>query len=344
MVQTAVNDAVMTTPAASVDAAVAAANRAILSALMPAQMPSIEASYNAAIASIADSPAKTAGVAAGERAATALLAARAEDKVAADQYRPFTVAGTYVPTAAPAASQWNARKPWLMTSVAQYRPGPPPSLTSEAWTRDFNEVKTMGAKASTARSAEQSDIARFWEYSLPNIYYGVVQSVANAPGRDVKSNARLYMAVTQAMDDALMAVFEAKYHYNFWRPVTAIRNADMDGNDATQREAGWTPFIDTPMHPEYPSGHSVLASSVAAVLDAEIGKSGGPLLTTTSPTAKNAARSWATPAEFVREVSNARVYGGMHYRSATQAGESIGQKIGELAAAKYAKPIQYAAQ
>jgi hypothetical protein len=200
--------------------------------------------------------------------------------------------------------------------------------------RDFEEVKTLGAKASARRTAEQSDIARFWEYSLPAIYFGVVQSVADMPGRDIGRNARLYMATAQAMDDALVAIFDAKYHYNFWRPVTAIRNADIDGNDATQRDASWTPFIDTPMHPEYPSGHSVLAGAVGAVLEAEIG-SGTAALATTSPTAKNATRRWSSPAEFVREVSDARIYAGIHYRSATQAGESIGRKVGELAAATH---------
>ena len=119
----------------------------------------------------------------------------------------------------PAAPQWPQRKPWLMTSAAQFRPGPPPALASEAWARDYNEVKALGGKHSTLRTAEQTEIARFWEYSLPPIYHGVVRSVADAPGRDVTQNARLFAAVAQAMDDAMIAVFDAKYHYNFWRPV-----------------------------------------------------------------------------------------------------------------------------
>ena len=109
-------------------------------------------------------------------------------------------------------------------------------------------------QAGSRRSAEQTEIARFWEYSLPAIYYGVVRSVAQAPGRDATQNARLYAAMAQAMDDALISVFEAKYHYNFWRPVTAIRNGDIDGNDATVAEPRWAPLVETPMHPEYPSG------------------------------------------------------------------------------------------
>ena len=148
-----------------------------------------------------------------------------------------------------------------MVSPSQFRPAPPPALNSDAWARDYNEVKTLGGKTSAKRSAEQSDIARFWEYSLPAIYFGVVHSVAQTPGRDPAQNARMFAAVAQAMDDALISVFDAKYHYNFWRPVTAIRNGDIDGNDATQREAAWTAFSDAPMHPEYPSAHAILAGS-----------------------------------------------------------------------------------
>ena len=139
-----------------------------------------------------------------------------------------------MPTAAPAVPQWSQRKPWLMTSAAQFRPGPPPALASDAWARDYNEVKALGGKVSTRRSAEQTEIARFWEYSLPPIYYGVVHSVARMPGREVAQNARLFAAVAQAMDDAMIAVFDAKYHYNFWRPATAIRNGDIDGNDGNR--------------------------------------------------------------------------------------------------------------
>ena len=199
-------------------------------------------------------------------------------------------------------------------------------------TRDYNEVKALGAKTSTHRSAEQTEIARFWEYSLPSIYHGVVRSVAISAGRDVARNARLFALVAQAMDDAMISVFDAKYHYNFWRPVTAIRNGDIDGNDATQREASWTSFIDHPMHPEYPSGHAILAGVVGAVVKADVGKSAMPQLTTASPSAKGATRRWNNVDEFVQEVSDSRIYAGIHYRSATETGAAMGRRIGELAA------------
>ena len=237
-------------PGASVDAAVAAANRATLAKLVPSQQAAIDAAYQAALARIADGPAKTAGIAVGEKAAAAVLARRADDGAATGEtYRPHTTPGVYVPTVIPVVSQWPQRKPWLMTSPAQFRPGPPPTLTSEVWARDYNEIKALGAKNSTRRTAEQTEIARFWEATLPTIYHGVVRSVADVPGREVTQNARLFAAVTQAMDDALIAVFDAKYHYNFWRPITAIRNGDIDGNDATERD----PVVDAVhRHPHAP--------------------------------------------------------------------------------------------
>jgi hypothetical protein len=328
-------------PGASVDAAVAAANRITLAQLVPAQQAEIDRAYQAALSAIPDGPAKTAGIALGEQAAAAILASCADDGAAAGEtYRPYTTAGVYVPTIIPAVPQWPQRKPWLMTSPAQFRPGPPPTLTSEVWARDYNEIKALGGKNSTRRTPEQTETARFWEATLPPIYHGIVRSVANMPGREVTQNARLFMAVTQAMDDALIAVLDAKYHYNFWRPITAIRNGDIDGNDATEREPSWTPFIDTPMHPEYPCAHCTVAGAVGAVLQAEIGTGPMPTLTTTSYTAKGAARSWSKLDDFMQEVAQARIYDGVHYRTSTEVGMAMGKQVGALAAAKYLQPLK----
>ena len=222
-----------------------------------------------------------------------------------------------------------------MTNAAQFRPGPPPVLTNEVWARDYNEIKALGGKNSKQRTAEQTEIARFWEATLPPIYYGLVRSVATVPGRDVTQNPRLFAAVTQAMDDAMIAVFDAKYHYNFWRPVTAICNGDLDGNDATEPDLSWAPFVDTPMHPEYPCAHCIIASAVGTVLAAEIGAGPTPVLTTTSSTANNSARTWKTIDDFVQEVSLGRIYDGVHYRFSTQAGTAMGKQVGALAVAKF---------
>ncbi|HEX9163472.1 MAG TPA: vanadium-dependent haloperoxidase [Thermoanaerobaculia bacterium] len=324
---------------ASVEAAIAAANRSTLAQLLPAQQAAIDRTYQAALAMIADGPAKTAGVAVGDKAAAAILALRADDGASsAETYRPHTTAGVYVPTVIPAVPQWTQRKPWLMTSPSQFRPGPPPTLTSELWARDYNEIKALGSKNSTRRTPEQTAIARFWEATLPPIYHGIVRSVATVSGREVTQNARLFAAVTQASDDAMIAIMDAKYHYNFWRPVTAIRNGDIDGNDATERDPSWTPFIDTPMHPEYPCAHCIISAAIGTVLRAEIGTGPMPTLTTTSTTANGAARSWTKIDDFIQEVANARIYDGVHYRNSTEVGIAMGKQIGELAVAKYLRP------
>jgi len=323
-------------PGASVDAAIAAANRTALAKLLPSQQASIDSAYQAALAKIADGAAKTSGIALGEQAAAAILALRADDGAAAGEtYRPQTAPGVYVPTVLPAVTHWPQRKPWLMNSAAQFRPGPPPALSSPLWARDFNEVKALGGKSNSRRTAEQTQIAGFWEATLPPIFNGIVLSVADVAGREVTQNARLFAAVAQAADDALLAVFEAKYHYNFWRPVTAIRNGDLDGNEATERDASWTPFIETPMHPEYPCAHCVVAAAVGTVLQAEVGTGAMPTLTTTSYLVKGSARNWTKIDELMQEVGNARVYDGVHFRNSTEVGTAMGKQVGALAVAKF---------
>jgi hypothetical protein len=219
-----------------------------------------------------------------------------------------------------------------MSRGDQFRPGPPPALTSDTWARDYNEIKAVGGRNSTQRTAEQTAIAKFWEATAPAVYWPVARSVAAMPGRDVTDNARLFALAAMAMDDALIAVFDAKYAYNFWRPVTAIRNGDLDGNDATERDAGWTPFISTPMHPEYPCAHCIVSSSLGAVLAAEVGAGAAPRLSSVSSTADGAVRTWASVDDFTKEVALARIYDGVHYRYSTEVGSAMGKKIGELAA------------
>jgi PAP2 superfamily protein len=327
-------------PGASVDAAVAAATRTALAKLMPTQQAAIDADYEAALKLVPDGAAKTSGIAVGEQAATACLARVDEGLGLPDMYRPHAAPGVYVPTLMPAVPNWGKRKPWVMTSGAQFRPGPPPALTSEAWARDYNEIKAIGSKNSTRRSPEQTAMAKFWEATAPAVYWPVARAVAAAPGRDVTANARLLAIAAMAMDDALIAVFDAKYTYNLWRPVTAIRNGDADGNDATERDPSWTPFIDTPMHPEYPCAHCIVSASLGAVLQAELGSSPVPAMSSASSTAGGAVRTWKSVDEFVQEVAVARIYDGVHYRNSTVVGTAMGKQIGELAVKSFPKPIR----
>jgi hypothetical protein len=323
-------------PGASVDAAVASATRVSLLKLFPPQQMAIEADYQAALKSIPDGDAKTRGIAAGDQAATAILALCAEDgAMAPNTYRPHTTPGVYVPTVFPAVPHWGKRKPWMLTSGEQFRPGPPPALTSETWKRDLAEIKVLGARTGSQRTAEQTAIAQFWEATQPVVYWPVARSVASAPGRDVSENARLFAVAAMAMDDALIAVFDGKYVYNLWRPVTAIRNVEGD-----LRDPAWLPFIETPMHPEYPCAHCIVSASLGAVLAAEIGSGPTPRLAASSYTANGAQRSWNSVKDFWQEVAVARIYDGVHYRFSTEVGSEMGRKVGELAVQKFPKPMK----
>jgi len=321
---------------ASVDAAVAAANRTALLELMPGEKEAIESAYQAALAKLADGAAKTDGIAVGEKAARAVLARAAADGAnAADTYMPHTSPGVYVPTMIPVSTSWPKRKPWVMDRADQFRPGPPPALDSDTWAHDYKEVMLLGGKNSTQRSKEQTEIARFWEETRPLVYHPVLRSVASMPGRTVAQNARFYAVATVAVDDALIAIFDAKYTYNFWRPITAVRHGG--GNKALAAEAGWTPFVNTPMHPEYPCAHCVSSGALGAVIEAELGATPPPVLSSSSPTAGGTVREWRTVAAFMEEVRMARIYDGVHYRNSTEVGNDMGRKVGALAAERFGR-------
>ena len=323
---------------ASIDAAVAGANRVTLGALVPDEKAAIEAAYQAALATIPDGPAKTDGIAVGEHAAAMILSRAAQDGASAPEtYEPYTTPGRYVPTAIPVFSTWARRTPWIMDAPSQFRPGPPPALTSETWAKDFEEVKQLGSKTSTARSAEQTAIARFWEDTRPLVYHPIVRSVATMPGRTVGQNARLFAAAAMAVDDALIAVYDAKYTYNFWRPITAARIEHVAGSQTVPAQPGWTPFVPTPMHPEYPCAHCISSGAIGAVLAAELGGGPVPTLSSSSPTAGDAVREWQSIDDFMEEVKMARIYDGVHYRTSTVVGNEMGMKIGALVIQKFAR-------
>lgn len=322
-------------PGASVEAAIAAVNRAVLLKAAPSQQAATEAAYQAALAAVADGKPKADGVALGEQAVAELVARRATKAADMVYYRPVTSPGMYVPTVVPVAGDAApVTLCWVLERVDQFRPGPPPDLKSAIWARDYNEVKAMGARTGSQRTPEQTEIARFWTTTGPAVYFPLARSLAGQPGREVTRNARFLAVYAQAGVDAIDAVFDAKYRYQFWRPFTAIRNGDQDGNDATERDPSWLPFIDTPMHPEYPCAHCTAAGAYGAVLTAEIGSGPAARLSGTSPTLPGATRSWASVADFVQEVSNARIYDGVHYRNSAEVGAALGKKVGELAVAK----------
>jgi hypothetical protein len=219
-----------------------------------------------------------------------------------------------------------------MASASQFRAPPPPALTSETWTKDVNEIREIGSSVSTSRSAEQTTIARFWFFTGPRTYNAIVRQIATNRKMDLVDCARLYALTSIATADAFTAVFDAKYAYNLWRPITAIRNADLTSNPATPREASWQPLGTTPMHPEYPCAHCIVSNTVATVLQNVVGDEVGEI-TLTSPTAPGVTRKWTRLQDYSNEVSSARIYAGFHYRFSTEAGREMGKKIGDLTAA-----------
>ena len=320
---------------ASVEAAVAAASRAVLLQEAPALKDKTEAAYAHALAAIAEGEARTKGIGVGERAAADVLTKHSHDLDSIEPYRPVTSPGLYAPTTIPTGWSLGQHRPWFMKSAAQFRPGPPPALKSELWARDYNEIKALGSATSTARTPEQTEIARFWATNLPDVHLGLARSVATAAGREVTRNARLYAAVAAAMNETEISVFEAKYHFLFWRPITAIRNGDRDDNPATERDPDWVPLIATPMQPEYPCAHCMLAASVVTVLRAEAGGRSALNLSTTSNTAPGVTRRWTSTDALVQEVSMARIWSGVHYRTSTEVGNRMGEQVGALVAAGY---------
>jgi hypothetical protein len=315
---------------ASKDAAAAAAAHAVLMSLYPDQKPKLDEALQASLGSVAELDARSKGVELGKKAAAGIIALRADDGVdAAESYRPFTQAGVYVPTALPAEIISGNIKPWVMERGSQFRAQPPPALDSEVWTRDVNEIRELGALKSSKRTAEQTEIGRFWFLTGPRTYVQLAQQIVETKKMDVADCARLYALLSMATSDAFIAVFDAKYAYNFWRPITAIRNADLTGNPATPREAAWTPLGTTPPHPEYPCAHCIVAAAVAEVLQGVAGEDVGEL-TLASPFVPG-TRKWTRLQDYRDEVALARIYAGFHYRFSTEAAKVMGQKIGELA-------------
>ena len=317
--------------AASREAAAAAAAYDVLLALHPDKKAELDAALAGSLAGITENEAKSKGIELGKQAAAGIIALRTNDgSNTPEDYRPATTAGVYVPTTTPIESTSSKIKPFAMTSASQFRAGPPPALTSETWTRDLNEIREIGSNASARRSAEQTTIARFWFFTGPRTYNTIVRQIATNRKMDLVDCARLYALTSIAGADAFIAIFEAKYAYNFWRPVTAIRNADLTSNPATPREASWQPLGVTPMHPEYPCAHCITASAVSTVLQHVVGNEVGEI-TLASPTAPGVTRKWTRLQDYSDEVSNARIYAGFHYRFSTEAGKDMGKKIGDLA-------------
>jgi len=315
------------------DAAVAAAAHHILVGQYPAQRMTLDLSYAAALAGISDGPGKARGVALGEEAAGDVEAARTHDGFQANV--PYTFGsgpGVWIlPTdnsATTPATPWAAKMtPFIMRAADQYRPGPPPPLTSAAYTASYNETKTYGSKDSLARSEEQTKTALFWGLAKPAHQYNTgIRDLVTTHGLNRVEAARALALTNLVAADAFIACFDGKYTYSAWRPYTAIRAGDTDGNPATVADPSWTPLVPTPNHPEYPANHSCVTTSFAVTVDNMLGPTNFSI-TVPGPLAGNDTRHYASSTELITEIGNARIWDGVHFRFSTDAGTTIGRAV-----------------
>ena len=324
---------------ASQDAAAATAAYKVLVHHYPQHKASIEESWTLALAGISDTAAREAGKALGEQAAAAALAAGGIDpKVPQTPYRPATAMGVWVATALPSLEPyWGAYRPWSLPSYEALRPPPPPPLGSDRWAKDYEEVRRLGGKTSSERTPYQTLVARYRQAfdTMP-----ALRAVTDAPGRRMVDNARFLAMYQMAHDDAATAMVVAKQHYGFWRPLTAIRNGEEDGNPATKGDPAWVPLLGTPNFQEYPCGHCTVAAAIAEVMKAETGnapKGGVRVISQAIP--NSVVQVLPTWDAWAQEVSDSRIYGGVHYRFSNEAGEEMGRKAARIAMATVMQPL-----
>lgn len=314
----------------SLEAATAAAGHDALVGLFPDQEPDLDAIYAAYVARIPDGEAKDNGIIVGQQAAAGILELRAGDR--RDDMLPWvqppTGPGVYEPTGPPPPLGLNMQfiTPFTLRSASQFRPKGPDPLDSKAYAQDFNEVKELGRVDSQSRTPEQTEVARFWT-DFPLRQWGrAMNALAIAQGLSIGQTARMMAMADMASADGLIACFDAKYLYLFWRPVHAIPRADTDGNPATERDLSWTPLVGTPNHPEYPSAHGCGSASLAQALASFFGTQEVSFSVDSSVT--HTTHYYQRFRDVVPEIANARVWGGIHFRHATEDGSKIGRKVG----------------
>jgi hypothetical protein len=334
----------------SPDAAVTESAYRILVHYFPSQEPNLTALHDAALAAIPDGPAKRNGIMYGGLAADKVLRERVGDglQTPIGSTSPF-------PTLAPGPGVWRLtppafaapQTPWMATmrpfgleSADQFLPPPPPSLQSQQWLDAFNEVKSLGAADSATRTPDQTAVAIFWTANVVRQYNGLARSIATNVSLDVPETARLLAVVNEVGADAMIAMMNAKYHYLFWRPVTAIDPTSAandgfgpvpgfdDGNPLTSEQPGWRPLVPTPNHPEYPSAHATITSAIAEVLTQFLGTDQLNVDVQGTPSF-SVTRHFATADDLRAEADNARVWAGLHYRFSVQAGSLLGRQVAD---------------
>ncbi len=325
------------------EAAAASAAYGVLIRLLPARVAELDATLAASLALLPDGASKTSGVQYGEVVAHTMYQVRLADNI-------LVPGPIYVSTGAPGAYQITSPGPaqpintnapnWIpfaLTSASQFRPAGPPALTSNRYAADLNETRALGEFASPYRTAFDDETAR-WHTELAQFQLNrIARAEAAIDGRDLLEHARLFALLNLTLTDAATSVFDAKYAYLFWRPVTAIRNADLDDNAETVLDMGWSPFLTTPPHPEYPAGHGVIQTAGARVLEKYFGQHYA--FETTSPTVPGVTRHYEDFDAFAEEGGFARILGGMHFRHSIEIGHRQGKSVANWILENYLLPL-----
>jgi PAP2 superfamily len=317
---------------ASETAAADAAAHTALVGLYPQQQSILDHDYAAELAQVPDGPAKEKGIRLGEQVAGELLAIRADDgsNVPAPPFVAGTNPGDYRSTPpnlpAPVFTTWGQVTPFVLDRADQFRPAPPPLLTSDAYAAAINEVQSVGSATSTSRTAEQTEIGRFWNPPIQNFWNQIAQSVALEHHSDLPTTARLFAALNLSFADSAIGFYDAKYAYQLWRPVTAIRLADTDGNPNTVADPNWLPLTGTtPADPSYPGAHSTISAAGADVLASFFGNSDS--FSVTSPALPGVTRSFTSFSDAAQEAGLSRIYAGVHTRLDHLAGLALGRDV-----------------
>jgi membrane-associated phospholipid phosphatase len=330
---------------ASVEAAASAAAHRVLIALFQSRQPEFDVLYTTKLGELRDGPSERAGIAWGESVAESILELRSRDHSdAVLPYSPTPGAGFWAPTPpanAPALlPQWPMVTPFAMMSAAQFRPPAPPALGSPQWISDYILTKDLGSLSSTTRSIEQTEIARFWAdgagtVTPPGHWNVIAQDVAGQQRTTLEENARLFALLNIAEADAAIVSWDCKFRFEFWRPITAIRNGELDPVAETEKDADWTPLLVTPPFPEYTSGHSTFSAAAAVVLAAFFG--GDIPFVTASEDLPGVVRSFSSFSAAAQEAGISRIYAGIHFLSANEAGLSSGVGLGAYVSANFLK-------
>jgi membrane-associated phospholipid phosphatase len=313
------------------DAAAAAAGHAILTALYPAMRPELDQQLAAELALIPDGRRTSHGIEVGDKVASLLLAARADDGSASIP-PPFVAGsqpGDYRSTPpnfpSPVFTEWGDVTPFVLEKGSQFRPAPPPALTSTAYASAINEVKSLGQDSSTTRTADETVIGKFWAPPIWNTWNAIAEDAALAHHTNMEQTAAMFAALNLSFADGAIAMYDAKYHYQLWRPITAIRLADTDGNAATIGDPGWAPLAVTAADPSYPGAHSTISAAGAAVLSGFFGNRDD--IQVTSPALPGVVRSFGSYSAVATEAGLSRIFAGQHTRIDHVAGLELGSDV-----------------